>query len=94
MAKPSNSLPPSKPVTDADAETAIRDAMGGLAQAGTRSYAHNVPTLAQKYLVAAGAGRITDAEATKRVRSELDAMVSRGDLEAHLEPHKDWKLLN
>lgn len=85
--------PETEPVTsDDEAEAAVRAAFKNLATSGKPAYSLSVPIAAENVLVAYGQGTITPAEAGKRTRRAMDAMIKRGQLEAYAEGYKDWKL--
>lgn len=67
---------------DQEAEQAIRDVMKGSGPHNVRT----VPVRATKTLN-------DRLNGSSRVYKSIDDMVARGDLEAHKEPYKDWRLL-
>jgi hypothetical protein len=78
---------------DDAAEMSVRDAIATLIGSGARAYCVNVPFAAEKILVAKSGGRLNFAEANERVTQGIIGMTKRGELEAPLEAHKDWKVL-
>lgn len=80
--------------SDQDDKAIVLEVMDGLVRARQRAYAHNVPEESTKLLLRRGAGRITRSDANQRVKRAIESLAREGKIDCHLEPHKDWRILN
>ena len=74
------------------AKDAVREAVRRLASS-PRAYFHNVPLEAERILKESAQGTLTTGEASGQVKRAIGEMVQNGELDAPIEPFKDWKLL-
>jgi hypothetical protein len=77
---------------DSVAERAVVQAVEQTIAGGERPYKSNVPMLAQRILIQEGRGRTTDADAAERILRAIESLSARGELEAHPEGFRNWRL--
>jgi hypothetical protein len=75
------------------AEEAVRDAIRNLKAEGKRPYSGSVPDVAQQLLRDKGRGRVSVADADKRVTAAIDRLRERREIKAPRAPYNDWALI-
>ena len=78
---------------DKSAKDAVIQAIKHLVGQGKRAYSQNVPGEATAILLAQEGAMTTRADAGDRVKQAIVTLQSEGEIECHLEPHKDWMIL-
>jgi hypothetical protein len=76
------------------AEASVKEAIERLVAAGERPYSQNVPPAARHLLLEKGRGRVSQAEAEKRVIDAIWRMKERKDIKAPTSPHADWVIVD
>jgi len=75
------------------AEVSVKEAIESLVVAGKRAYSQNVPTEARRLLLQKGRGRVSQADADKRVQQAIERLRERKEIKAPGAPYNDWVLM-
>jgi hypothetical protein len=76
------------------AETAVKEAIQSLAANGKRANSRNVPAEAQQLLRQQGRGRVSEADAQKRVSQAIERLRERKEIKAPRAPYNDWGVMD
>lgn len=76
------------------AETVVKEAIQSLATTGKRVNSQNVPPEAQQLLRQKGRGRVTEADAQRRVSQAIDRLRERKEIKAPRAPYTDWGIID
>jgi len=76
-----------------DPKVAVLSAIRNLVANRQRAYSHSVPREAEYILMHQSSGALTVARAQDQVRLAIDELVKNGQIEAPVEPYKDWRIL-
>ena len=75
------------------AETSVKEAIQALVAGGKRAYSQSVPKEARRLLLQKGRGRVSQADADKRVLQAIERMRERKEIKAPRAPYNDWALM-
>jgi hypothetical protein len=75
------------------AEDAVRDAIRNLLAEGKRPYSGSVPDVAQQLLRDKGRGRVSPADAERRVAAAIERLREHKEIRAPRAPYNDWALI-
>jgi hypothetical protein len=75
------------------AEASVKDAIQQLVVSGKRPSSRTVPPEARQLLRQKGRGRLTEADAEKRVRQAVERLKERKEIKAPHAPNNDWALI-
>ena len=76
------------------AETVVKETIQSLATTGKRVNSQNVPPEAQRLLRQKGRGRVTEADAQRRVSQAIDRLRERKEIKAPTAPYNDWGVMD
>lgn len=76
------------------AEAAVKEAIEKLVTEGKRPHSRSVPPEARQLLVKKGRGRVSQADAEKRVDQAIERLRVRKEIKAPRAPHNDWALIS
>jgi hypothetical protein len=76
------------------AETAVKEAILTLAANGKRAYSQSVPPEARKVLLQKARGRVSPADAQRRVAQAIERLRQRKEIKAPAAPNNDWALID
>jgi hypothetical protein len=76
------------------AEASVKEVIERLVADGERPYSQNVPPAARHLLMEKGRGRVSQAEAEKRVIDAIWRMKERKDIKAPTSPQGDWVIVD
>jgi Arc/MetJ-type ribon-helix-helix transcriptional regulator len=75
------------------AEASVKEAIQSLVAAGKRPNSQSVPKEARRLLLPKGRGRVSQADAEKRVQQAIERMRERKEIKAPRAPYNDWALI-
>lgn len=75
------------------AETSVKEAIQALVTEGKRAYSQSVPKEARRLLLQKGRGRVSQADAEKRVLQAVARLKERKEIKAPIAPYNDWALI-
>jgi len=75
------------------AEASVKEAIQSLVADGKRAYSQSVPKEARRLLLQKGRGRVSPADADKRVQQAIERMRERKEIKAPRAPYNDWALI-
>ncbi len=76
------------------AETVVKESIQSLGTTGKRVNSQNVPPEAQRLLRQKGRGRVTEADAQRRVSQAIDRLRERKEIKAPTAPYNDWGVMD
>lgn len=76
------------------AEAVVKEAIQSVATSGKRVNSQSVPPEAQRLLRQKGRGRVSEAEAQRRVTQAIDRLRERKEIKAPQAPYTDWGVLD
>ena len=75
------------------AEASVKEAIQQLVAKGNRPSSRNVPADARQLLRQKGRGRLTQADAEKKVEHAIERLRERKEIKAPKAPNNDWALI-
>jgi len=76
------------------AEESVKDAIAKLVADGKRPNSQSVPPEARRLLLQKGRGRVSQADADKRVQQAIQRMKDRKEIKAPNAPYNDWAVID
>jgi hypothetical protein len=76
------------------AETSVKEAIQQLAANGKRADSRSVPPEAQSLVSRKSRGRLTDADAARRVEHAITRLKDRKEIKAPTAPYTEWALMD
>jgi hypothetical protein len=76
------------------AELAVKEAIAKLVADGKRPYSQNVPPEALRLLLEKARGRVSPADADKRVPQAIERLKDRKEIKAPNAPYNDWTVID
>ncbi|HUL83225.1 MAG TPA: hypothetical protein VL131_13840 [Gammaproteobacteria bacterium] len=76
------------------AEESVKEAIQSLVAGGKRANSQSVPKEARRLLLPKGRGRVSPADAEKRVQQAIERMRERKEIKAPRAPYNDWALMS